>query len=100
MRTLGEPDFELDPGVIRAAIGDEEGGGRTFADLDAHPVDFGRVRADDEAARHALASGHINRLPRIKRRHAEQRERVHIGIAPSFIAAGRESGCRHAITAS
>ncbi len=100
MRTLGQPHFDFHAGVVAPCIGDEERGARALAQRHAEAVEFGRITADDEAARHVLARSNVNHLPLVKRRHAEPRERVHIGIAPRLVAAGRESGCRHAITAS
>ncbi len=104
MRALGEPYLDFDAGVIAARIGNEERGTRAFAKGDTHPVHFGRIAADDHAAGHALASGDVDRLPLVKRRHAQPRDRVHIGITPCFVAAGGEgqgSGLsHHAITES
>ncbi len=90
MRPLGEADFHLDAGVILPGIGDEERGARAFAEHYAEAVQFRRIAADDQAARHALARAHVNHLPLIERVRGQPRQPVHVGITPRFIAASGE----------
>ncbi len=95
-----EVHLHFDAGVILPGIGDEERGARAVAQRHAEAVQFGRIAADDQAAHHALARAHVDRLPLIERVRAQPRQPVHIGIAPRLIAASGEGRYRHAITAS